>query len=247
MLNVRPTPTALESSSEPSLYMAELHHRVTNEYARAIASASVTASRASSKEAMAVLETVIQHLVQLAAVHRLLLPPAVEESADLGDYLARLCQAKQAAELERHGTTLHLSVESIRREAVLTLLIGDDGERNSRALLPRAHHHALLGTFLGRGHLTAQRRRQHWRGEGGRPCRCRARSDWSENPPNVLIAVRSIAVRPSAGKRKGGPSHLLVDNAESARGISPRAAHRAGREPLDSSGSCHRAMAAAFR
>jgi two-component sensor histidine kinase/AraC-like DNA-binding protein len=112
MLNVRPTPTALGSSSEPSLYMAELHHRVTNEYARAIASASVTASRASSKEAKAVLETVIQHLVQLAAVHRLLLPPALEESADLGDYLARLCQAKLAAELKRHGTTLHLSVES---------------------------------------------------------------------------------------------------------------------------------------
>src|SRR5215813_5299118 len=34
--------------------------------------------------------------------------------------------------------------------------------------------------------------------------------------------------------------------AESARGISPRAAHRTGREPLDSSGSCHRTKAAAF-
>jgi ABC transporter substrate binding protein len=37
-----------------------------------------------------------------------------------------------------------------------------------------------------------------------------------------------------------------VDNAESARGISPRAAHRSGHEPLDSSGSCHRTKAAAF-
>jgi len=35
--------------------------------------------------------------------------------------------------------------------------------------------------------------------------------------------------------------------AESAQGISPRAAHRSGLEPLDSSGSCHRAKAAAFR
>jgi hypothetical protein len=35
----------------------------------------------------------------------------------------------------------------------------------------------------------------------------------------------------------GGESHL--SSAESARGISPRAAHRAGRESLDSSGSCH--------
>ena len=31
-----------------------------------------------------------------------------------------------------------------------------------------------------------------------------------------------------------------------ARGISPRAAHRTGREPLDLSGSCHRTKAAAF-
>jgi hypothetical protein len=34
--------------------------------------------------------------------------------------------------------------------------------------------------------------------------------------------------------------------AESARGISPRAAHRSGRGTLASSGSCHRAKAAAF-
>ena len=35
--------------------------------------------------------------------------------------------------------------------------------------------------------------------------------------------------------------------AESARGISPRAAHRTGRKPLDLSGSCHPSKAAAFR
>ena len=35
--------------------------------------------------------------------------------------------------------------------------------------------------------------------------------------------------------------------AESARGITPRAAHRSGHEPLDSSGSCHPKKAAAFR
>jgi hypothetical protein len=34
--------------------------------------------------------------------------------------------------------------------------------------------------------------------------------------------------------------------AGSARGISPRASHRSGREPLDSSGSCHPEKAAAF-
>ena len=34
---------------------------------------------------------------------------------------------------------------------------------------------------------------------------------------------------------------------ESARGISPRGAHRSGRKPLDLSGSCHPLKAAAFR
>jgi hypothetical protein len=32
---------------------------------------------------------------------------------------------------------------------------------------------------------------------------------------------------------------MIAHNAESARGFAPRAAHRSGREPLDSSGSCH--------
>ena len=35
--------------------------------------------------------------------------------------------------------------------------------------------------------------------------------------------------------------------AESPRGFAPRGAHRSGREPLDSSGSCHQVKAAAFR
>src|SRR3954466_8109524 len=36
-------------------------------------------------------------------------------------------------------------------------------------------------------------------------------------------------------------------SAESARGISPRAAHRTGREPLDSSGSCRSLKTGVFR
>jgi hypothetical protein len=39
----------------------------------------------------------------------------------------------------------------------------------------------------------------------------------------------------------------IACRAESARGIAPRAAHRSGLEPLDSSGSCHPMKAAAFR
>ena len=42
-------------------------------------------------------------------------------------------------------------------------------------------------------------------------------------------------------------SALVGAGAESARGVSPRAAHRSGLDTLASSGSCHRTKAAAFR
>lgn len=105
-------PTVPPSGGEPLLYVAELLHRVSNEYASAISLASVMASRTSSHEAKSALETVIEHLLQLATTHRVLLPPVVDGTADLGDYLTRLCQAKVAAELERRGTTLRLAVVS---------------------------------------------------------------------------------------------------------------------------------------
>jgi len=49
--------------------------------------------------------------------------------------------------------------------------------------------------------------------------------------------------------RKGRPIEPknLYDSAESARGVSPRAAHRSGLDTLASSGSCHRTKAAASR
>src|SRR5450755_2449243 len=51
----------------------------------------------------------------------------------------------------------------------------------------------------------------------------------------------------SAGLETGVAASLPKPvSAESARGISPRAAHRTGRKPLDLSGSCHRMKAAAF-
>lgn len=106
------TPTTPASGGEPLLYVAELLHRVSNEYASAISLASVMASRASSPEAKSALKTVIEHLLQLAKAHRMLLPPVIDGTVDLGDYLTRLCQAKVAAELERRGTTLRLAVVS---------------------------------------------------------------------------------------------------------------------------------------
>ena len=78
MLNGASTVPA--SGGEPLLYVAELLHRVSNEYASAISLASVMASRASSPEVRSALETVIEHLVQLATAHRVLFPPRCQRN-----------------------------------------------------------------------------------------------------------------------------------------------------------------------
>jgi two-component sensor histidine kinase len=78
-------PTVPAPGGEPLLYVAELLHRVSNECASAISFASAIASRASSPEAKSALKTVIEHLVQLASAHRVLLPSVVDGTADPGD------------------------------------------------------------------------------------------------------------------------------------------------------------------
>jgi two-component sensor histidine kinase len=92
------------------LYVAELLHRVRNEYAEAIAMASVMASHSASRETKVTLEKVIEYLTRFAKAHQLLSPPAFGGVADLGDYLARLCNVKVSTELEWRGTSLHLAV-----------------------------------------------------------------------------------------------------------------------------------------
>ena len=84
----------------------------------------------------------------------------------------------------------------------------------------------------------------------------------SEEARSIALALASV--RRSVGSRTGAPalaempldqatspapatSNATCGFAESARGVSPRAAHRSGHEPLDSSGSCHPPKTAAFR
>jgi hypothetical protein len=70
---------------------------------------------------------------------------------------------------------------------------------------------------------------------------CKARSKGrSTRPIRRGRAVRRVStIRPRESRPGGLPGR--------PRGISPRAAHRSGREPLDSYGSCHPEKAAAFR
>jgi hypothetical protein len=68
---------------------------------------------APSEETKVALENVIEHLTRFAKAHQLLLPPAFEGVADLGDYLTRLYDIKVSTELWWRGTTLHLAVPSL--------------------------------------------------------------------------------------------------------------------------------------
>ena len=61
-------------------------------------------------------------------------------------------------------------------------------------------------------------------------------------PDSGAMVLKRPEVQQGEPVRMAGAAH-----AESARGISPRAAHRSGLDTLASSGSCHRTKAAASR
>ena len=68
----------------------------------------------------------------------------------------------------------------------------------------------------------------------------------SRDEITAIQDAKITAVVPFLYENSGFYRRRFERFAESARGISPRAAHRSGHEPLDSSGSCHRTKAAAF-
>ena len=101
------------SGTDTLLYVAELLHRVKNEYAKLIALASVLASRSPSEETKGALEKVIECLTRFAKIHQLLSPPTFDGVTDLGGYLTRLCKFTVAPELDRRAISLHLAIPSL--------------------------------------------------------------------------------------------------------------------------------------
>jgi two-component sensor histidine kinase len=94
------------------LHVAELMHRIANDYARAVAFVSRRAATATSHEARSALEEVIDHLLAMAETHHVLRPPSVEESVDLIDTITRLCRARSdVSEFRRRGIDLVLSYD----------------------------------------------------------------------------------------------------------------------------------------
>jgi two-component sensor histidine kinase len=105
-------PINAQRSRAEMLQVAELLHRIGNDYAAAIAFASLLAATASSDEARSALNEVVNHLQSAAEMYRVLRPPSVAGSADLTDKIARLCRAQSdISELRRRQIDLLLAYD----------------------------------------------------------------------------------------------------------------------------------------
>jgi two-component sensor histidine kinase len=103
---------------DPMLIVAEIEHRVANEYALAIASVS-RAARSANPEAKAALQDVSRRLQDYADAHRALQAPFGADAVDLGDYLARLLGALARASLDERGVALTLALTLVETGVTL--------------------------------------------------------------------------------------------------------------------------------
>jgi two-component sensor histidine kinase len=101
----------------PWLFLAEIEHRVANEFALAVASISLAASRASNLEARAALRGTAQRLSDYADVHRSLQAPNVAGQVELAAYVGQLCAALSRARLDERRVSLTLVADDVAIEA----------------------------------------------------------------------------------------------------------------------------------
>jgi len=119
---LRPIPSA--ELPNPLLFVAELSHRVANEYAFMIASISAAAAHSSNAETKAALTGVSQLFFDYAEVHRALQPPLGEGPVDLCAYLQRVCGAMVRASLTRRGVKLLLLEDAIELDPARCWRVG---------------------------------------------------------------------------------------------------------------------------
>jgi two-component sensor histidine kinase len=93
--------------------VAEINHRVVNQYSEAIASLSLAANRAGSGAARDALARAAERLRDHAESHRALMPPPVADRANLADYLGRICSTFTKATLADRGIVLVLHADDM--------------------------------------------------------------------------------------------------------------------------------------
>jgi two-component sensor histidine kinase len=123
----QPNPVAATSSRDlpsPWLFVAEMGHRIANEYAFMIASISLAASKSPNLETKAALADVSEHLLDYAEVHRALQPPLGAAPVELSSYLQRLCSALVRATLNRRGIKLTLLEDEVELDPARCWRVG---------------------------------------------------------------------------------------------------------------------------
>jgi two-component sensor histidine kinase len=90
------------------LLLAELLHRINNEYASAVSMMSCAAARSHNDEVKTALAHVSERLMAYAAVHRALAAPTDGINIDLSVYLRDLCESISRSKLADRGITLAL-------------------------------------------------------------------------------------------------------------------------------------------
>jgi two-component sensor histidine kinase len=104
---------AIARDGEPLVLVAEITHRVVNEYTHAIAVLNRAAAHASDPGSRTSLSDAADRLRAYAEAHRTLRAPLARGPMDLGDYLESICRALSAASLADHHVRLSLSREPV--------------------------------------------------------------------------------------------------------------------------------------
>jgi two-component sensor histidine kinase len=103
-------PSIGEAINGSSLHVAELTHRISNEFSSAIALARMTAAQSVNIETRAALNKVGDYLDALAGTYHALRLPLTEQPIDLTAHLTRLCTAMASAMQRTREIGLTLSI-----------------------------------------------------------------------------------------------------------------------------------------
>jgi len=152
----------------PWLYIAEMEHRVANEFALAVASISLAAARSPDADVKAALGGAAQRLRDYANVHRALQAPTQAGPMDLASYLRSLFDALARASLSDRNIRLTLIELPVELDAQRCWRVG----LVISELITNAVRHGFRGSESGA--ITVEMARsagdiQCWVNDNGRP------------------------------------------------------------------------------
>jgi two-component sensor histidine kinase len=99
------------------LFVAEIEHRIANEFAMAVASISLAAARSNDPEVKTAMAGAAQRLRDYAGAHRALQAPVTGGPMALSHYLSQLCAALAQARLTDRGVRLTLIEAAVELDA----------------------------------------------------------------------------------------------------------------------------------